>query len=69
MKFKLRKASDFHDESFREIDINTLDDLKNLQQSFRDKFDCDSADEWMKYCSLIIDFVCMEIVVYDYWIE
>lgn len=69
MKFKLHKSSDWEYE--KEVEVNTLDDLKKLQE------DCDKelkeahkgkTHRWEK-CELIVDFCNMEIELYDYYRE
>ena len=69
MRFKLSKASDSYDEPYLEIKINSLDDLKELSEHYQKNYKGNNAENWMKNCALIIDFVAMEITIYDSWME
>lgn len=68
MKFILKKASDISNVP-EMIEINSLEDLKNLQEDQHKKFNYKPSEEWMKDCSLIIDFFYNTITIYDDWIE
>lgn len=63
MEFTLRKASDWYFEET--ITINTLEDLKELQDNYTIK---DSYNSWDKP-KLIIDFNKNTIELYDYYRE
>ena len=61
MKFKVRKASDWHYEDY--IEINNLYELE--------AFTLDYDENWIKegYMPIIIDFNCKIITIYDDYIE
>ena len=64
MKFKVCKTSDFYKDEEREI--NSLEDLKKLQEEFEGK----PHDEYLfdDPC-LVVDFKAMTIEIYDYYRE
>ena len=73
MKFKLLKAS--NDKFKREIEINSLEDLKALQDYYEyprpeeETIDSIHCSFLMEQPSLIVDFNKMEICVYDNFME
>lgn len=73
MKFKLLKAS--NDKFKREIEINSLEDLKALQDYYEyprpeeETIDSIHCSFLMEQPSLVIDFKTMKITVYDNYLE
>lgn len=73
MKFTLLKAS--NDKFKREIEINSLEDLKALQEYYRhprteeETRDSIYCSFLMEQPSLIVDFNKMEIYIYDNYME
>ena len=63
MKFVITKSSDL--DYKEEVEINTLDELKQLQE----KYAIPEDDTCWKNPSLIIDFNDKSITVYDYYLE
>lgn len=73
MKFTLERSSDYKD--FGVIEINSLDELKHLN----DKYNCKEAWAWSDSHSIVIDFGVSEwdkkqgidgrITIYDNYIE
>lgn len=65
MKFRLTKASEWEFEE--EVEINSLEDLENLQKLYTN---CKRASDYAwKKPKLIVDFNEKEITIYDYYIE
>lgn len=64
MIFKVTKSSDWSFEE-EEVEINTLDELKQLQE----KYAIPEDNIYWKNPSLIIDFNDKSITVYDYYLE
>ena len=64
MIFKVTKASDWDFEE-EDVEINTLDELKQLQE----KYAIPEDNTYWKNPSLIIDFNNKSITVYDYYLE
>lgn len=73
MKFLLNRASDF--KNFDVIEVNSLDELKQLNS----KYNCKEDYAWTNSHSIIIDFnltkeekeqgVDGRITIYDYYVE
>lgn len=62
MEFKIRKANDCEFE--QTIDINSLEELKQIKEKFKTK---DDRDYW-KYNELIINFD-YNVILYNYCVE
>lgn len=73
MKFKVLKAS--NDKFKREIEVNSLEDLKALQEYYHhprpeeETIDSIYSSFLMEQPSLVIDFKTMTITVYDNFME
>ena len=65
MKFRLTKASEWEFED--EVEINSLEDLENLQKLYTN---CEGANDcaWTNP-SLVINFDEGDITIYDYYLE
>ena len=65
MKFTVSTASDKNGHNDYDIEINTLEDLENLQKDYA----IPAKEHLWKGPSLIVDFNSKTIVIYDYFIE
>ena len=67
MKFKIHKVSDDYE---RDVEINSLEDLQNLEERFiQTSKGYFYSDAFAPPYDIIIDFEEREILVYDYYIE
>lgn len=65
MEFRLLKASDWDFDE--KVTINTLEDLKELQEKYQTE-KIPFSGNWYNP-SIIIDFNTKEIKIYDYYVE
>lgn len=77
MKFVVVKSSDFKEENVKEIEINSIEELKELQIKMQKEHRKNCMKTEFAECSLIINFCLTEweneekpyIMIYDYYIE